>query len=150
MTMMVRNCRPTLQRINICDWFGEPPRIMFTKPSTSTTATAMTAMPTKELERLGMDTASDREGSLYASFWFIAKGPCALDTAARSLSREDLDMSPVFTSDEAQQVFAKLARRLLPFLFVWMTAPGRARELPLIAEARLAWDEIRVNGLVDS
>ena len=47
MTMMAMNCRRTLSRISFCDLFDEPPRIMLARPSTSTTATAATAIGTR-------------------------------------------------------------------------------------------------------
>jgi len=41
---MATNCSKTRNRINCCERFGEPPRIMLTRPSSSTIATAATAM----------------------------------------------------------------------------------------------------------
>ena len=41
---MATNCSSTLKRINCCERFGEPPRIMLMRPSSSTIATAATAM----------------------------------------------------------------------------------------------------------
>ena len=38
------NCSSTRSRISFCERFGEPPRIMLTRPSSSTSATAPTAM----------------------------------------------------------------------------------------------------------
>ena len=46
MTMMATNCSSTRSRISFCDRFGEPPRIMLTRPSTSTIATAPMATGT--------------------------------------------------------------------------------------------------------
>ena len=38
------NCNNTRNCISFCDRFGDPPRIMLTRPSTNTSATAPTAM----------------------------------------------------------------------------------------------------------
>ena len=46
MMMSATNCMSTRSRISFCEVCGEPPCIMFTRPNTSTTATAMTAMGT--------------------------------------------------------------------------------------------------------
>jgi len=42
--MMATNCSSTRSRINFCDRFGEPPRIMLRRPSNNTSATAPTAI----------------------------------------------------------------------------------------------------------
>ena len=41
---MATNCSKTRQRISCCERFGEPPRTMLRRPSSSTTATDATAM----------------------------------------------------------------------------------------------------------
>ena len=41
---MAMNCSSTRSRIRFCERLGEPPRIMLTRPSSSTIATAATAM----------------------------------------------------------------------------------------------------------
>ena len=38
------NCSNTRSRISFCERFGDPPRIMLSRPSSSTSATAATAM----------------------------------------------------------------------------------------------------------
>src|SRR4051812_16613986 len=47
MTTMAMNCSSTRSLISFCDLCGEPPRIMLTRPRTSTTATAPIAIGTK-------------------------------------------------------------------------------------------------------
>jgi hypothetical protein len=44
MTTMAINCSKTRNRINFCDVHGEPPRIVLISPSSSTSATAATAI----------------------------------------------------------------------------------------------------------
>ena len=44
MTMIATNCSSTRSRISFCEVLGEPPRIMLTRPSSSTMATAPIAM----------------------------------------------------------------------------------------------------------
>ena len=44
MTMMAMNCSSTRSRISFCEVLPEPPRIMLTRPSRSTTATAPMAI----------------------------------------------------------------------------------------------------------
>src|SRR5262249_20070622 len=46
MTTMATNCSRTRSRMSFCDRWGEPPRIMFARPITSTTATAAIAIGT--------------------------------------------------------------------------------------------------------
>ena len=41
---MATNCNSTRNRINCCDRFGEPPRIILMRPRSSTSATAATAI----------------------------------------------------------------------------------------------------------
>jgi hypothetical protein len=41
---MATNCSSTRSRISLWDRFGDPPRIMLIRPSSSTSATAATAM----------------------------------------------------------------------------------------------------------
>src|SRR5262249_62430773 len=45
-TTMAMNCSKTRNRINCCDRCGEPPRIILTRPSNNTTATAPIAIGT--------------------------------------------------------------------------------------------------------
>src|SRR5215831_516499 len=47
MMTIAMNCSTTRQRISFCDVFGEPPRSMLARPSTSTMATAPTAIGTR-------------------------------------------------------------------------------------------------------
>src|SRR5262249_50724569 len=47
MMTMAMNCSTTRQRIRSCEVLGEPPRSMLAKPSTSTSATAPTAIGTR-------------------------------------------------------------------------------------------------------
>ena len=49
MMTMATNCSSTRMRISFCDRLGEPPRIMLTRPSSSTTATAPMAIGTATL-----------------------------------------------------------------------------------------------------
>ena len=46
-TMMATNCSSTRSRMSCYERFGEPPRIIFKRPSTSTAATAMMAAGTR-------------------------------------------------------------------------------------------------------
>jgi hypothetical protein len=52
---MAMNCNSTRIRIRFCERFGEPPRIMLMRPSSSTSATAPTAMGSRiELKKLAI------------------------------------------------------------------------------------------------
>jgi hypothetical protein len=46
-TMMATNCSSTRSRMSCCERLGEPPRIMLTRPSMRTMATATIAAGTR-------------------------------------------------------------------------------------------------------
>src|SRR5262249_9557577 len=50
-TTMAMNCSSTRSRISFCEVCGEPPRIILTRPSTRTTATAIIAIGTRRWAR---------------------------------------------------------------------------------------------------